>query len=132
MLLLSTSLIRINIKRNSHPNIVNSFGKNFNVESDLERMSSMPLSHEDQINLLKDILNDHQIDCCGSVSELEQLERLVKSLLNNRELNHEIKDLLEQIYSYSQNGKNSPDLSQHIEAYQPQLNEWVETIDQFR
>lgn len=92
----------------------------------------MPLSHEDQINLLKDILNDHQIDCCGSVSELEQLERLVKSLLNNRELNHEIKDLLEQIYSYSQNGKNSPDLSQHIEAYQPQLNEWVETIDQFR
>lgn len=94
-------------------------------------MSSMPISQQDQINLLKDILNNHQLDCCGSVSELEQLERLVKSLLTNTEVNNETKQLLMEIYSYSQNGKYSSDLTEHIENYQPQLHQWVENIEEF-
>ena len=43
----------------------------------------MPLQYQDQVSLLKDILTNHQTDCCGSVSEYEQLERLIKSLLVN-------------------------------------------------
>lgn len=91
----------------------------------------MPLNEQDQVNLLKDILNNHQMDCCGSVSECEQLERLVKSLMVNTNINNNVKDVLEQIYSYSQHGVNSTNLDNHIESHQQQLSEWVSEIDQF-
>ena len=54
----------------------------------------MPLSHEHQISLIKDILNNHQTDCCGSVAEYEQVERLVKSLYSQYEYNDEVKNTL--------------------------------------
>ncbi|WP_428911286.1 YtzH-like family protein [Niallia sp. Krafla_26] len=90
----------------------------------------MPLQYQDQINLIKDILTNHQSDCCGSVSECEQLERLVKSLMANQHLNQQDANTLNQIYSYSQNGVNSTDLDQHIESHQHQLTQWVENMDQ--
>ena len=49
----------------------------------------MPLQYQDQVNLLKDILTNQQTDCCGSVSEYEQLERLIKSLMANSNVNQE-------------------------------------------
>ncbi|MDZ5472568.1 YtzH-like family protein [Bacillus sp. 31A1R] len=91
----------------------------------------MPINSQDQVNLLKDILNNHQTDCCGSVAECEQLERLVKSLMINADVNNNVKDVLQEIYSYSQHGVNSTDLDQHIESHQQQLSEWVTNIDQF-
>ena len=51
----------------------------------------MPLSHEHQMSLLKDILTNHQTDCCGSVSECEQVERLVKSLMINMDIDSNVK-----------------------------------------
>lgn len=91
----------------------------------------MPINHEDQIHLLKDILNNHQTDCCGSISECEQLERLIKSLMINTSIDQNIKAVLEEIYNYSQRGINSSDLDQHIESHQQQLSQWVSNIDQF-
>lgn len=91
----------------------------------------MPLEQKDQMNLLKDILTNHSTDCCGSVSECEQLERLVKSLMVNSELDHNVKNVLEQIYSYSQHGTNTNELDQHIESHQEQLGQWVSEINQF-
>ncbi|MGG0717384.1 YtzH-like family protein [Robertmurraya massiliosenegalensis] len=88
----------------------------------------MPLNQQDQLQLLKDILNNHQVDCCGSVSELEQLERLVKSLMADSNMNN---DVLEQIYSYSQNGINSSNLDNHIESHQQQLSQWVNDVETF-
>lgn len=88
----------------------------------------MPLNQQYQVELLKDILNNHQVDCCGSVSELEQLERLVKSLMGNSTVSNEV---LEQIYSYSQNGINSNNLDNHIESHQQQLSQWVNDMEQF-
>lgn len=35
----------------------------------------MPLNAEHQMNILKDILSNHQSDCCGTVAECEQVER---------------------------------------------------------
>ncbi|MEH7583434.1 YtzH-like family protein, partial [Priestia megaterium] len=29
------------------------------------------------MNILKDILSNHQSDCCGTVAECEQVERLI-------------------------------------------------------
>jgi hypothetical protein len=91
----------------------------------------MPLNDQDQVNLLKDILSNHQSDCCGSISECEQLERLVKSLMVNANINNNIKAVLQEIYQYSQSGIQSTDLNRHIEANQENLSGWVSQIDQY-
>lgn len=90
----------------------------------------MPLQYQDQVNLLKDILSNHQTDCCGSVSECEQLERLIKSLMVNSNIDQSDKQVLSQIYDYSQSGINASNLDSHIESHQQQLSQWVDNIDQ--
>lgn len=91
----------------------------------------MPLSHHDQITLLKDILSNHQTDCRGSVAECEQLERLVKSLLVNPSINNNIRPILEQVYSYSQNGINTQNLDDHILSNQSNLSQWVQDMNSY-
>lgn len=89
----------------------------------------MPLNQNDQIDLLKDILNNHQLDRCGSVSECEQLERLVKSLMVHSDVQGELLPILEEIYDYSQGGIQSTNLDSHITTYQPKLNQWVHDMN---
>jgi len=91
----------------------------------------MPLSQQHQVTILKDILMNHQSDCCGSVSECEQVERLVKSLLANGQVNEQIIPILNDIYTYSQNGINTDNLDNHINTHQAQLSSWVDSIDQY-
>lgn len=91
-------------------------------------MDKVPLNQQDQLQLLKDILSNHQVDCCGSIAELEQLERLVKSLMTDSNVDNEV---LEQIYHYSQNGINSNNLDNHIESHQQQLSQWVNEVESF-
>ena len=96
-----------------------------------ERVSLMPLNYHDQVNLLTDILTNQQTDCCGSVAECEQLERLVKSLMVNSNLDQNVKPVLQEIYDYSQNGKNTSDLDEHILSNQENLSSWVNNIGSF-
>ena len=91
----------------------------------------MPISQQDKLNLLKDILNNHQMDCCGSVSECEQLKRLVKSIMMQPGLDPYAHSVLEEIYYYSQHGSQSAQLDNHIEAHQSELSQWVNEINQF-
>jgi hypothetical protein len=91
----------------------------------------MPLSHQDQVSLLKDILNNHQTDCCGSVSECEQLERLVESLMVNTQIDQNVKSILQEVYTYSQHGAGSADLDEHILSNQDNLSQWVSNIDTY-
>jgi hypothetical protein len=91
-------------------------------------VTSVPISHHDQVNLLKDILSNQQTDCCGSVAEYQQLERLIKSLMVNTNVDGNIKSILQDVYQYSQNGINTPDLEQHIQTNQEQLTQWVDDI----
>jgi hypothetical protein len=91
----------------------------------------MPLNYHDQVNLLKDILNNHQTDCCGSVAECEQLERLIKSLMVNNDIHDNVKNVLQEVYTYSQAGVNAGNLDDHITTNQAQLADWVNDIDQF-
>ena len=97
----------------------------------LKGRDHMTLSHQDQINLLKDILNNHLEDCCGSISELEQVERLIVSLLAKDHVPQDMEPLLHDIYSYSQTGKNSANPDEHINAHQEQLSQWVQVIHTF-
>jgi hypothetical protein len=96
----------------------------------LKGCAFMPLSHDHQVTLLKDILNNHQTDCCGSVSECEQLERLVKSLMVNNQIDSNVKNILQEVYQYSQNGAQSVDLDHHISSNQENLSQWINDIDQ--
>lgn len=91
----------------------------------------MPLSQQYQFSLLKDILTNHQTDCCGSVAECEQVERLVKSLMINMDIDQSALTILEEIYRYSQTGAGTADLDSHISEHQGQLSEWVDEIDQY-
>jgi hypothetical protein len=91
----------------------------------------MPLNYQDQVNLLKDILTNHQTDCCGSVAECEQLERLIKSLMVNNDIHDNVKNVLQEIYTYSQAGVNARNLDDHITTNQAQLADWVSDIDQY-
>lgn len=91
----------------------------------------MPLSQQDQFSLLKDILSNQQADCCGSVAECEQVERLVKSLMINMDIDQNALNILEEIYRYGQTGVGTADLDTHISEHQDQLSEWVDGIDQF-
>jgi hypothetical protein len=113
---------------------VNSFFV-FKKENDVrflyERVYGMPLDSHYQMQLLKDILSNHQTDCCGSVSECEQVERLVKSLMVNADINENIKPVLQEIYQYSQSGAGSSDLGSHITSNRQNLSQWVTDMDQF-
>lgn len=91
----------------------------------------MPLNYHDQIHLLKDILADHQIDCCGSVAEYEQLERVIKSLMVNSEIDQNVKSVLQDIYTYSQAGINSSNVNEHVQSHQGQFTNWIDSIDQY-
>ncbi len=91
----------------------------------------MPLSQQHQMTVLKDILTNHQSDCCGSVSECEQVERLIKSLMANGNMGNQILPILTEIYEYSQSGINSSDLDSHILSHQDQLSSWVSDIDSY-
>jgi len=91
----------------------------------------MPLSHHDQVTLLKDILSNHQTDCCGSVAECEQLERLVKSLMVNTQVDQNVKSVLQEVYDYSQQGAQTSNLNQHILSNQENLSQWVTDIGSF-
>ncbi|MDG4656473.1 YtzH-like family protein [Ectobacillus antri] len=91
----------------------------------------MPLTHEHQVGILKDILTNHQSDCCGTVSECEQVERLVESLMNNHAVDDELKAMLGDVYHYSQTGKSSSDLGQHISNHQEQITGWISGMDSF-
>ncbi|MBO1581276.1 MULTISPECIES: YtzH-like family protein [Bacillus] len=91
----------------------------------------MPINQQHQLEVLKDILVNHQSDCCGTVSECEQLERLIQSLLANDSVNSDVKAMLNDVYYYSQSGKYSPDLDNHISNNQEQLTQWISGMDNF-
>ncbi|KAA0549047.1 hypothetical protein FZW96_03800 [Bacillus sp. BGMRC 2118] len=90
----------------------------------------MPLDLHNQISVLMDILSNQQTDCCGTVAECEQLERLVKSMLTNEHLSSEAKNVLMDVYQYSQNGKYSAHLDDHILSHQQDISRWIDDIHQ--
>ncbi|MFC0270346.1 YtzH-like family protein [Metabacillus herbersteinensis] len=91
----------------------------------------MPIDYHHQVGLLKDILSEHQSDCCGTVAECEQLERVIKSLMVNTQLDQNVKSVLQDIYTYSQSGVNSSELNDHIQSHQGHLSRWINDIDSF-
>jgi hypothetical protein len=121
-----STFYRINEKKNSQPK-----GEFFFTFFRRKVTRNVPINYQHQVNLLKDILNNHQTDCCGSIAECEQLERLVKSLMVNSDIHDNVKSVLQEIYTYSQAGVHTGNLDDHITTNQAHLAEWVNNIDQY-
>ncbi|MCM3770088.1 MULTISPECIES: YtzH-like family protein [Priestia] len=88
----------------------------------------MPLNAEHQMNILKDILSNHQSDCCGTVAECEQVERLIQSMLAKGYANTDIQATLQNVYKYTQDAKSATHLDEHIQTNQQNLSQWVQEL----
>ncbi|OZM56096.1 hypothetical protein CIB95_13385 [Lottiidibacillus patelloidae] len=91
----------------------------------------MPITSNDQLHLLYDILTNHKIDCCGSMSECQQIQRIVQSLVNDQSLSYDMKNTLKDIYNYSKVPENNQHLEHHIVQHNGHLDNWISSIDSF-
>ncbi|MCT2535030.1 YtzH-like family protein [Aquibacillus koreensis] len=89
----------------------------------------MSLNVNDQLHVLYDLLSEQSEDCCGSVSECQQIKRLVQSLISNESVNNqELQQLLPEIYNYGRKGEIAQNLEEHISTNQQNLKTWVDVI----
>lgn len=88
----------------------------------------MPLNEQNQLAIISDILQNHQLECYGTVSECQQIQRVIQSLIAKQDINHPMKQTLYDIYEYGQQGKNTKDLEAHILTNQEQINHWLATL----
>jgi hypothetical protein len=49
----------------------------------------------------------------------------------NAQVDQNVKNILLEVYEYSQHGAGTADLDQHILSNQENLSDWVSNIDQF-
>lgn len=92
---------------------------------------NMPINEQHQLTILQDILKNHQLDCCGTVSECQQLERLIQSLLGKDNIDQQIKNTLLDVYTYSQNGQYTKNMDQHINQHKEELSMWIDSINHY-
>lgn len=91
----------------------------------------MTLNVNNQLTLLHDILEEHQADCCGDVSEYQQIKRLVKSIMaNNSVENDNLLQLLPEIYNYGLQGENVQSLEEHITSNKSSIHNWMSAIQE--
>lgn len=88
----------------------------------------MPLNAEHQMNIVKDILSNHQSDCCGTVAECEQVERLIQSMLAKGHASTDVQATLQNVYKYTQDAKSAAHLDEHIQTNQQNLSQWVQEL----
>ncbi|WP_226036378.1 YtzH-like family protein [Aquibacillus saliphilus] len=90
----------------------------------------MALNVYDQMALLQDLLSEQSEDCCGSVSECQQIKRIVQSMMVKETIsNQELVQLLPEIYNYGRQGELVQNLDEHITTNQENLKNWVNVIE---
>ncbi|MFC7373323.1 YtzH-like family protein [Fictibacillus iocasae] len=89
----------------------------------------MPLDHNHQLSLLRDILQDHLTDCNGSSAECAQLERLASSLGANVRIHDDIRSAMLSINDYSHTGISHDQLDEHIKSHAPHIEGWLDTLN---
>jgi hypothetical protein len=91
-------------------------------------VQQMPLTHNDQLHIIRDLLQDHYTDCAGSPSECAQIERLAAHLIENGEIHEDVRNILANINEYSHTGSSHQHLEEHISNHLPHLESWINTI----
>lgn len=91
----------------------------------------MQLSMQNKLQLLCDILDEHQSNSSGSPNEYAQLQRLTASILAQKDLSEQdIQDVLTSIHQYGKKGAALSDCSRHIDDHQDQFSHWINTVQQ--
>ncbi|WP_085509144.1 YtzH-like family protein [Thalassobacillus devorans] len=97
-------------------------------------MSNMPLTTNDQLNILYDLLTEQSEDGCGTPAECQQIARLVQSLQNEL-ADPSVENLQEHlsgISQYSQQNYSDDQLTEHIYSNQANLQQWASAIEQIK
>lgn len=91
----------------------------------------MTLNVNHQLALLHDLLDEQHTECCGQVSEYQQIKRLVKSIMaNNLITDAQLVQLLPEIYNYSLQGESIHNSTEHITMNQENIQSWINAIQQ--
>jgi len=89
----------------------------------------MQLNIAHQLQLLHDLLDDHVNDLDYTLSEYEQIKRLVRSIISQEQLsNEQLSQFLPEIYHYGSQGKHVQNIKEHIITNQQQIENWLEAI----
>lgn len=93
----------------------------------------MPITSNDMLTILIDILENHKTDCCGTVAECQQMKRLINSLLTNDQIIYsDIKPVLMNIYNYCQEGEASTELDTYIYSNQNDISHWLNGLTSYQ
>jgi hypothetical protein len=91
----------------------------------------MSLTVNHQLELLMDLLDEQQSECCAQVSEYHQIKRLVKSMMaNNTITDEQLLALLPEIYNYGRQGESVQNQEEHIITNKDNINNWINAIEQ--
>ncbi|HLR08443.1 MAG TPA: YtzH-like family protein [Bacillota bacterium] len=89
----------------------------------------MTLSVSHQLQLLSDILSEQTADIDGSISEYQQIKRLIQSMMaNNRITDEQLLQLLPEIYHYGLQGEAAQNIEEHITTNKDNINDWLKAI----
>ncbi|MFA1820271.1 YtzH-like family protein [Virgibacillus oceani] len=90
----------------------------------------MGLSVNDQLTLLLDLLDEQSGENSATHSEYQQIARLVTSMLDNQTIqNHEVLDMLPQIYEYGKQGESASNVTDHITNNKQNIESWISAIN---
>ena len=90
----------------------------------------MSLTVNHQLELLMDLLDEQQSECCAQVSEYQQIKRLVKSMMaNNTITDEQLLPLLPEIYNYGRQGENAQNHEEHITTNIDNITNWISAIE---
>jgi hypothetical protein len=91
----------------------------------------MSLTVNHQLELLMDLLDEQQSECCAQVSEYQQIKRLVKSMMaNNTITDEQLLQLLPEIYNYGRQGESVQNQEEHITTNIDNITNWISAIEQ--
>ncbi|WP_132746655.1 YtzH-like family protein [Scopulibacillus darangshiensis] len=88
----------------------------------------MVLSHQHQMNLIRDIINSHQSDGTARLAEFEQLYRSANSLITQQQANHQLNQTLQSISSYSEQAMNLNTYDGHLQNNKNNFQGWLDTL----
>ncbi|MFS0751070.1 YtzH-like family protein [Oceanobacillus sp. 1P07AA] len=91
----------------------------------------MTLNVSNQLTLLSDILDEQHGECCASVSECQQIGRLVQSILDRDQITDEqLLTILPEIYNYGRQGEQAQSLPNHVSSNIDNIKHWINAIEQ--
>lgn len=89
----------------------------------------MTLTVHNQLKLLHDILDEQVAEHSGSISEYQQIKRLVQAMMaNNKIENEQLLQRLPEIYHYGLQGEVVQCLTEHIVTNKENIEQWKTAI----